>query len=80
MTIPTVTSPNNVITATATQYSNGLQLLVVGTDGNDTITISQTSSTITMTTASGAQTFNGVFTSVVIYDFDGNDTIRTTAP
>jgi len=78
LTIPTVTSADSVVTATARQYSNGLQLLVVGTNGNDTITISQTSSTITVTTASGVQNFNGAFTSVVIYDFDGNDTIRTT--
>ena len=79
LTIPTVTSAADAITATARQYSNGLQLLVVGTNGSDTITISQTSSTITMTTASGVQSFNGAFTSVVIYGFDGNDTIRTTS-
>jgi hypothetical protein len=79
LTIPTVTSSADAITATIKQYSNGLQLLVVGTNGNDTITISQTSSTITMTTASGVQNFNGAFTSVVIYGFDGNDTIRTTS-
>jgi hypothetical protein len=79
LTIPTVTSADSVITVTTHQYSNGLQLLVVGTNGNDTITISQTSSAITVTTASGVQSFNGAFTSVVIYGFDGNDTIRTTS-
>jgi hypothetical protein len=79
LTIPTVTSADGAITVTTRQYSNGLQLLVVGTNGNDTITISQTSSGITVITASGAQNFNGVFTSVVIYGFDGNDTIRTTS-
>jgi hypothetical protein len=77
--IPVVTSADGVVTATVKQYSNGLQLLVVGTNGNDIITISQTSSTITVTTASGVQNFSGAFTSVVIYGFDGSDTIRTTS-
>lgn len=77
--IPAVTSAGGVVTATTRQYNNGLQLLVVGTNGNDMITVSQTSSTITVITASGVQIFNGAFNSVVIYGFDGNDTVRTTS-
>jgi hypothetical protein len=78
-TIPVVTSAAATITAITTQFGTGWQLLVVGTNGDDAITISQTGSTITLTTPSGASTFNGSFTSVVIYGFDGDDTIRTTS-
>ena len=52
---------------------------MVGTAGADSMTISQTASSITLTTPQGSTSFNGAFTSVVVYDFDGNDTIRTTS-
>ncbi len=78
-TIPAVTQPGATITATANQFGTGWQLLVVGTAGADSMTISQTASSITLTTPQGSTSFNGAFTSVVVYDFDGNDTIRTTS-
>ena len=58
--------------------SGGWKLLVVGTSGNDTITISQTPTAITMTSGGVVKNFAGTFVSVAIYGFDGNDTIRTT--
>ncbi|MDY6913592.1 MAG: C2 family cysteine protease [Planctomycetota bacterium] len=62
---------------TATTYSNGgsLQLIVLGTDGQDDITLSASLSAITMTTAAGSEVFGGSFAAIVLYSFDGNDTI-----
>ena len=53
-----------------------LQLVIVGTDGADTITVSQTGNAISLTTPWGTTTYDGSFTSSVVYGFGGADTIR----
>jgi len=52
------------------------QLLVIGTDRPDTITVSQSASSMILTTASGVYTFDDDFSSVVIYGFGGQDVLR----
>ena len=64
--------------AISAQIVNGTQLLVLGTDQADVITLSQSGDTITLTTSAGSQNFQGSFTSIVVYGFGGNDTIRLT--
>jgi hypothetical protein len=54
------------------------QFVVLGTDGDDTITISQTPSSVTLTTPQGSTTYAGAFPNVSVYGFGGNDTIRLT--
>ena len=75
---PVVPTPGQTITARAVSQSNGLQLLVLGTNGNDTITIAQGSGYLSMTTALGTQNFTGSFASLVMYGFAGNDVLRVT--
>ena len=53
-----------------------LQLVVVGTDGDDTIRLSQASDSMTLTTPWGTTTYSGSFSGTVVYGFGGADTIR----
>ncbi|MCL2700841.1 MAG: C2 family cysteine protease [Phycisphaerae bacterium] len=79
-TIPDfIATPSNTITTEVINTGAGLQLIVVGTSGNDTIVLSQTLNTLTLTTATETFVFNGEFTSIVVYGFEGNDTIQFTA-
>jgi hypothetical protein len=54
----------------------GQQLIVQGTGGDDTITISQTATSITLTTPRGSTDFAGAFSWVTVYGNGGHDTIR----
>ena len=56
----------------------GLQLVVIGTNGNDVITLSQISGAMTVATSLWSRDVTGTFSSVVIYGFSGDDTLRTT--
>jgi len=69
-------TPQASIIANVISEGGSLQLRVVGTDGDDTITLSQTTGTMTLTTGSGSETYSGAFESVLIYGFGGTDTIR----
>lgn len=73
---PTVPTPQVVVTAQTVQTNSGVELLVMGTDQADTITIASISDGLQVITSAGSQNFTGNFDSVVIYGFDGNDTIR----
>jgi len=74
-----VPPPGQAVSAETRQTSGGLQLLVIGTDGADSVTVSQTGSSVTVATGSGVIKCDGVYTSVVVYGFGGNDTIRLTS-
>ncbi len=71
-------TPGATVTARVVSVSNGLQLQIAGTDGDDVMTLSQTVAGLTLVSAAGTQSFAGAFASVVMYGFAGNDTIRTT--
>ncbi|MFB3890516.1 MAG: C2 family cysteine protease, partial [Phycisphaerae bacterium] len=71
-------APGAAVAGYVVQTADGLQLLVLGADGADTITISQTSGGIALTTPAGSQDFQGAFLSLDVYGFGGNDTIRLT--
>jgi len=73
------TQANNTITTEIITTVSGLQLVICGTDGNDTIILSQTAKALTLTTATGTYVFDGDFTSIVVFGFSGNDTIQFTA-
>ncbi len=70
--------PGSEIVAEVQDTPYGPQLLVLGTDGADTIILSQDAATLTLTTDSETYTFADTPTTVVIYAFDGDDVIRTT--
>ncbi|MFB3890727.1 MAG: MBG domain-containing protein [Phycisphaerae bacterium] len=74
-----VIAPVAAVAGYAVQTPNGLQFLVLGTDGADTITLSQTGTRITLTTSAGSQDFAGSFFSLDVYGFGGNDVIRLTS-
>jgi len=73
-----VPTPGMTITTQVVSQSNGLQLLVVGTDQNDTITLSQSAGATVLTTGAGSRTIVGNFAGVTVYGFAGNDVIRLT--
>lgn len=68
--------PAGVITGEILSTASGLQLLIRGTTGADTISLSQSLSGITLTTSTGTQVFSGSFASVCVYSFDGDDVIK----
>lgn len=75
--VPLIAQATNSITAQVLTTDSGMQLLVVGTDMSDLISLSQTTAGIALTTSAGSQNFEGAFTSIVVYGFGGDDTIRT---
>ncbi len=75
---PDVPTPGqNVVTTVITEGDNCI-LQVVGTDGIDLISLSQSGNSITVDVAGVSSTFTNSFTSVVVYGFGSGDTIRTT--
>ena len=70
--------PGSAVVARAVSVARGTQLVVIGTDGPDTITLSQSGDALTLVTATGTDTYVGPFASVVICGFAGDDTIRVT--
>ncbi len=71
-------APGSVVTAQVETFEGGLQLVVIGTDGTDVITLSQSGSVISMTTLFGTSVYDGPFAQVQVYGFAGADTIRLT--
>lgn len=72
-------TPGDEIVAQLLDTGNGFQLQIVGTDGADIITLSQSGGTLTLTTATNTQTFSSALAGLLIYGFGGNDTIRLTS-
>ena len=68
--------PGATIATHVISQAGGLLLAVIGTNGADVITLSQTAASITMLTSAGTQNFAGAFTSIVLSGFAGNDTLR----
>ena len=71
--------PGAEIVAELLDLNGSQRLRIAGTDGADVITLSQSLNTVTVTTAAGSQTFTGNIVDIVIYGFDGDDTIRLTS-
>jgi len=67
------------ITAKVVSTDSGLQLMIYGTDGNDTIVLSQTPAALTLSTGTETYVFEGDFTWIVVYGFSGNDTFNFTS-
>ena len=74
---PLVIQPGSSIIARTRTTAAGVQLVVMGTTGNDVITLSQTSTGLTLLTLAGSQGFEGEFASLALYGFAGNDVLRT---
>ena len=70
--------PGSAVAGQIVQTSGGPQLLIIGTDQADVITLSAGGNDVTLTTSLSTQTFSGSFVSIVLYGFGGNDTIRLT--
>ena len=71
-------TPGQVVEVQVRSLASGLQLLVVGTDGDDVITVSTSGGALVVTTAAGSESYQGTFASVAIYGFGGDDVIRLT--
>lgn len=69
-------APGATISGHVVSTQSGLQLVVLGTDQADVITLSQTGGRITLTTSAGATNFDGTFSTISIYGFGGDDVIR----
>jgi len=70
-------APGLMVLAHVLQEGANLTLVVVGTDGADTITLSQASDSFTLSTLWGTTTvYAGSFSATVVYGFGGADTIR----
>ena len=70
--------PGAQITTTTVSLPTGLQLVVLGTNAADVMTLSQTAAGLVLTTSRGPATFAGAYASLAIYGFGGSDTIRVT--
>ncbi len=71
-------APGAVVAGQIVSVGAGRQLVITGTDANDSIVVTQGSNGISINVAGSAQSFSGVFDSLVIYGFAGNDTLRLT--
>lgn len=80
---PSAYSAGTVVSGQIVSTGSGSVLVVLGTAGNDAITLSQSGNTITVVSDAGTQQFTpaggGAFAGAAIYGFDGNDTLRETA-
>jgi hypothetical protein len=75
---PSTYSPGSQVATRIVTLTGGLEFVVLGTDGADTLTLSQAANSVTLTTLAGASTYNGQFSTVTVYSFGGNDTLRIT--
>lgn len=71
-----VPTPGVAVTAQVRATAAGSQLFVLGTDGADTITVSQASGVWRVTTSLGVTTFTDAVSGVVVYGFGGSDVLR----
>ena len=70
-------TPGVSITASVISSAGDLILRVLGTNNDDVISLSQGVGSITLQTGAWSNIYTGAFSDVVIYGFDGDDTIRT---
>lgn len=70
-------APGTTVTAVVYNTGSGLVLRVLGTNGNDTIVVSQTSSSVSVT-GSLTYSYNAAVSAIELYGFDGDDILRTT--
>ena len=70
--------PGTQIATTTVSLPTGLQLVVLGTNAAEVMTLSQTGAGLVLTTSRGTTTLAGTYASAAIYGFGGNDTIRVT--
>ena len=68
--------PGTTITTRIVTTAGGLQLVVLGTNAADLLTLSQFGGGMTLTTATGTRTIGGNFASTLLYGFGGDDSIR----
>jgi hypothetical protein len=71
-------TPGTRIAAQIVNSGGVCQLVILGTNASDAITLSQTATSVTVTTAQGSTTYTGAFGGILIYGFGGADTIRLT--
>ena len=70
-------APGSSVTVQVVRGGQTSQLIIAGTNGADTITVTQPSSmSVTVATSQWTRSYSGVFTSVTVYGFGGNDTVR----
>lgn len=69
-------APGAAVAGQIVQNGGTQQLVITGTNGADSMVISQTANGISLAVGSGTQNFSGVFSSIVIYGFGGNDCVR----
>jgi len=70
--------PGATVVTHTVSVAGGIRFVVVGTDGADPITLSQSGNDLALTTSGGTTIFTGPFVSLVLYGFGGDDTIRVT--
>jgi hypothetical protein len=70
--------PGTRVTAEVATTGSVTQLVVIGTDGADTITVSESGDATSVQTWSGTLNFSSLFPTIVIYGFAGDDIIRIT--
>jgi hypothetical protein len=66
----------SVVTEQSASTFGGQVLVIQGTSGGDSIVISQSGTTLTVTTPAGSQAIAGQFAGIAVYGFGGGDTIR----
>ncbi len=71
-------APGSRVRTDTEWLGSGYRLVVVGTEGADTITLSQDAGGMTLTTAWGTTTYSGTFSATAIYGFGGDDILRLT--
>ena len=71
-------APGATVQVHVVQLGEALRLVVVGTDAADSLTLWQAAGGVTLNASWGESTFVGSFSTMVIYGFGGNDTIRLT--
>jgi len=76
---PAISTVNIVPGAQVTGSMQGSTLIVLGTNGNDNIKVTQDKSGVKVTTPAGNKTFTGTINEIDIYGFNGNDTINVTS-
>ena len=69
-------APGAAITGQVVSTGSGLVLVIVGTDQNDNVRLSQSGDHVTLITPSGSQDFAGPFAGAVVYGFGGDDLLR----
>ena len=70
--------PGTLVTAQVATSGGASQLVIIGTNGADTITVSESGGATSILAWSGTLNFSSLFPTIVIYGFAGDDTLRIT--